>query len=180
MSNEQKQNENQKPPAIPSELSSVAAQAYINDAIRKGVQEAMQGMFAGFGTTLSDAIQAVALTPEKLLKMEEMRRAPDAALVAREAREKAQSKAQDLENQRNLELRQKNCGHRDKNGKDAINLVHNHPDHNPRGVCPLCHVWITPREWRIGAPGSHGRADGAYLVDESPDYGRVRVLESMS
>lgn len=143
-------------------------QAFINASI----QAAVSGVF----TQIAPVLQSIALTPEKLQAA--MKPYEDPAKVARELRERQQMKEQDAEARRNTALRQKNCPHQDKNGNWAIDLVHNFPDHQPRGVCPLCHVWIHPQEWRIEAPDAANPKGHAKIVPEHPLYQVVRLLEA--
>ena len=150
-------------------------QAYINSSISAAVREAL--------TALGPILQSVAVTPEKMLEMERLRREPsDAEKKAklREARERALMKEDLEEAARNTELKQKNCpkGHRDENNRYAIALIHNYPDRQPRGVCTHCHLLIEPTHWEIGAPDEKNPRGKAYLVKAHPLYYIVAELEN--
>jgi len=160
--------------AVPTELITPASQAYMNAAIAAAVQEAVKGVFAG----LQPMIEAISLTPEKL--RDAQKPYVDPAHIARELRERANMKEQDLEARRNVELRQKNCTHQDKNGRWAISPVHNFPDHNARGICPLCHLWITPKQWVIDSPTLECPKGYAHIVPEHALYFVVRQIETLS
>lgn len=181
MSTEHETPKNEKIPQ-PTELISPAAQGFINAAIASAVKEAISGVFASLKPTL----EAVSLTPEKLgAALREANRPFDTpekiAAKLREERENLQSREQDAEMRRQQRERQENCAHQDRNGKSAINLVHNWPDHPVRGICPLCHLLIEPACWKIGSALSHPeRKDHAYIQPEHPKYFLVRQLESMS
>jgi Sec-independent protein translocase protein TatA len=142
----------------------------------------VKSVFAG----LQPHLAAMALSPEKLaIAIREANRPIEdpkkIAAALREERESLKSKEDEAEVRRQTAERQKNCPHSDKSGRDALCLTHNWPDRLPRGICPLCHALIHPREWRIGTALSHPeRKDHAYIVDEHPLYHRVRSLESMS
>jgi hypothetical protein len=157
-----------------SSALSPEALAAINTATAKAVQEAVSAVFASLGPVLKD----MAITPEKL--REANKPYEDPAKLARELRESLKSKADEAEIQRITLARRAACPHVDKNGRSSINLVHNQPDHQPRGICVVCHDWIHPREWRIGAPDEQNPRGKAYLVEPHKDYRIVLQLESTS
>ena len=166
----------QKSDATPQTITS-AEQARIDSAVNAAVKSAISGVFESLGPVL----EKIALTPEKL--RESMKPYVDPATIAREIRERQHMKEQDAENRLKIEARQKNCSHKDGNEKWSLSLVHNFPDRNPRGVCPICNIFIHPAEWRIAAPGDpryHARKDHCYIEPEHPLYGIVRGLESRS
>lgn len=166
----------------PTELISPAAQGFINAAIASAVKEAISGVFASLKPTL----EAVSLTPEKLgAALREANRPFDTpekiAARLREERESLKSKEDEAENRRATAARQASCPHTDKNGRTAICLIHNFPDRQARGICPLCHLIVTPKCWAVGTAISHPeRRDHAFLQEEHPLYHIVRQLESMS
>lgn len=157
-----------------SSALSAEAIAVINSATAKAVQEAVTAVFTSLGPVLKD----MAITPEKL--REANRPYEDPAKAAREARESLKSKQDEAEIARITAERRAMCPHLDKNGRSSINLCHNQPDHQPRGVCVICGDWIFPREWRIGAPDEKNPRGKAYLVEPHKDYKMVIQLESMS
>jgi hypothetical protein len=55
-------------------------------------------------------------------------------------------------------------------------LIHNYPDHQPRGICPHCHDIINPREWAIGAPDPITGETKAYIRPAHKDYNIVAQL----
>jgi F0F1-type ATP synthase epsilon subunit len=149
----------------------------INTMTSTAVSEAVKAVFAGLVPVLQD----MALTPEKIQAL----KAPpiDPAAIAkakREERENLKSKADEEAARRAERARKDACPHIDKNGRPAICLAHNQPDHQPRGICVVCGDWITPREWRIGPPDEQHPNGKPYLVEPHKDYRIVMQLESMS
>lgn len=162
--------------------------ANINTATQKAVQEAVSATVAAVMASMAPLMRDMALTPEKLHELTQPRltetqikdEAKARARVLREERESLKSKADEEEIRRITQARRAACPHVDKNGRSSINLVHNQPDHQPRGICVVCHDWIHPREWRIGAPNEQNPKGVAYLVDPHKDYRTVLQLESTS
>jgi hypothetical protein len=154
-----------------SSALSPEAIAAINVATQAAVQSAL--------LTLKPVFDAVALTPEKLtLLRTPIKTDKELALEARERRESIMTKA-DSEDMRRMEAARKaNCVHLDKNGRSSICLVHNQPDHQPRGVCVSCHDWIHPKEWRFTAPDAEHPRGVPVLVPAHKDYKIVMGLES--
>lgn len=157
-----------------SSALSAEAIAVINTTTAKAVQEAVTAVFA----SLAPALRDMAITPEKL--REANRPYEDPAKAAREKRESLKSKQDEAEIARATAERRAMCPHVDKRGQSSINLCHNQPDHQPRGVCVICGDWIFPREWRIGAPDEKNPRGKAYLVEPHKDYKMVLQLESMA
>jgi hypothetical protein len=131
----------------------------------------------------------MALTPEKIALMNKPYVNPDR--VKRTEREKKEWEGAIAEQQRVDRQLKEACLHTDANGKTSLCLVHNFPDHNPRGVCPQCNDWIHPMEWRIASSdeeaarlaklyGTRVQPGHAYLVPEHKNYGMVRFLQSRS
>lgn len=149
-------------------------QAIINSMVSAAVKEAISGVFEN----MKPMMESIALTPEKLAKAEELRRAPDPAKVAREARERQLMKEDIDEARRNVARAQKNCTHKDLNRKYSISLIHNYPDRGTRGVCTHCHLMIEPCHWEIGAPDAKNPRGTPVLIAESPLYHIVRELEA--
>ena len=166
----------------PAEIITPASQAAVNAMISAAVKEAVASVFAGLAPHLS----AMALSPEKLaIAIREPNRPvvpPEAiALKLREERESLKSKEDEQEVRKQLAARQAACSHMDRNGRTAVALIHNWPDHMARGICPLCHCLIQPAHWEIGTALTHPeRKDHAFIVPESPLYHIVKNLESMS
>ena len=149
--------------------------ALLNSQVNATVAETMKAMLKD---VIGPLLREVALTPEKL----EALKAPyvDAKAAAREKRESAQTREQEAENIRIRAQMQANCTHLDKNGKTAICLIHNYPDRQARGICPICHDIIHPREWVIGAPDPNTGKTTPFLRAAHKDYRTVMSLESMS
>src|ERR1035437_7344714 len=139
MANERDQNQRQEP------AQSAEQAAQINTAVSAAVREAVEGVFKTLGPLLKD----MAMTPEKI--REANKPYEDPAKIAREMRESLKSKADEEENRKLDRQRKDNCPHLDQNARSSVSVVHNHQDHQPRGVCVLCHDWIHPKEWRYAA-----------------------------
>ena len=148
--------------------------AVINTATQSAVQEAIKSVFA----SLTPVLQDMAMTPEKI-------RAANTPYVdplkkAREDRESAKSKEDEAGIARRTAAMRAACPHLDKNGRSSICLVHNQPDHQPRGICVTCHDWIHPREWVIDAPDQITGKINAHIREAHKDYRIVLQLESQS
>jgi hypothetical protein len=164
--------------------------AVVNASTNSAVSEAVKAVFA----SLAPMLKEMTLTPDKL--REALKPYQDPAKIARELRETMQSKENEAENRRLERARRDACLHQDGNGKSAICLIHNYPDHQPRGICPICQDLIHPKEWRIAAsveeaikqspPGTpeRGSVDShrgkAYIVPAHRDYRTVMAIESHS
>lgn len=157
-----------------SSALSPEALAVINTATASAVQEAVSALLKG----LMPAFRDMAVTPEKLREANRPYEDPDK--IKRELRESLKSKQDEEELRRANRARMDACPHLDKNGRSAINLCHNQPDHQPRGVCVVCADWIHPREWRIGPPDAENPRGKAYIVEPHPAYRTVLQLESMN
>jgi len=151
--------------------------AAINASTGAAVQEAVKAIFTQFAPLLQsvasmpDALKD-ALTPKQT---EEQRKK-----ILREERESLKSKADEAEQRKADRARKDACPHLDKNGRSSINLVHNFPDHQPRGLCVLCQDLIHPKEWRIAPPDEKNPRGRAYLAEPHKDYRIVMQLENMS
>ena len=157
-----------------SSALSPEALAVINSATAKAVSEAVQAVFMNLAPVLKD----MAITPEKL--REANKPYTDPKIAARELRESLKSQQDEAEIAKMNAARRAACPHLDKNGRAAICLVHNQPDHQPRGVCVVCGDWIHPKEWRIGAADDENPRGRAYLVEPHKDFRIVLQMESMS
>ena len=149
----------------------------LNLMIAAAVQEAVKSTIAALAPTLmanSDPARlATALR-------EANRPWVDPLKEARDKRESLKSK-QDEEELRKLErARRDACTHTDANGRPSICLVHNFPDHQPRGTCVICGDWIFPKEWRYAPPDDKNPKGRPYLVEPHKDYRVVMQLESRS
>jgi hypothetical protein len=158
----------------PVALLNPEAQGSINAMVSAAVREAVASVFQG----LTPVLKEMALTPEKI--REANKPYEDPLKIARELRETQNSKAQEEEIRRLTAERQRNCMHMDKNGKTALCLIHNFPDRQPRGICPLCHDIVHPKMWVIDAPDSKTGKSNARIVEAHRDYRQVLLLESMS
>jgi hypothetical protein len=158
----------------PTALISPEAQAYVTASISAAIKEAVSGVFASLGPILKD----MALTPEKLRDATKPYVDPD--VVARNKRETEKSKADEKELRAMDAARKAACPHLDKSGRTSINLVHNFPDRQPRGICVICQDLIHPQMWVVDAPDAENPKGRAHLVDAHKDYRQVQILESMS
>jgi hypothetical protein len=152
----------------PDALLTPEAQAYTNTL----VNAAIKGIFAQLGPVL----ESIALTPEKLAQAEELRRKPDAAVIARELRERKLMHVEQEENRARLLQTQAACPHRYPTGQLAIGIIRNYPDRQARGTCMLCQTFFTPKEWRIGAPDAENPRGKAFIADAHPQYDLVRQV----
>ena len=146
----------------------------INSATAAAVQTAISAMFAG----MLPVFKGMELTPEKMQALKQPYVDPKAFL--REQRESLKSKADEAEIKRMNDERKAACTHTYNNGITAINLCHNAPDRQPRGVCVTCGDWIHPREWRIGVPTDEFPRGKAYIVEAHKDYKIVMQIEARS
>ena len=161
-------------PKTPESLINPAAQSYMNQAISASVAEAVKSIFEN----LAPMMKEMALTPEKIKQIQT--RTPTKAEELRDLREKresAKSKADEEQLRRETAKFRANCGHRYPNNTEALNLVHNYPDRQPRAVCVLCGDIVHPREWTIEAPDKDGR-ENAKIRDAHKDYLRVIAIEN--
>ena len=157
---------------LPDYLRNPEAQAAMSAMMSSAIKE----IFA----SIQPLLQSVALTDEKLQKIAHPGPSPETA--AREKREKQLMMEEQAENRRNREAVQKSCPHRYPSGALAISCVHNYPDRQPRGVCQICMLVITPREWRIGPPTLDGKNPRgvAYIAEPHPLYSLVLEKENLA
>jgi hypothetical protein len=146
----------------------------INNATASAVKSALEAVMSG----LIPVFQGMQLTPEKIQEMKKPY--VDPAKMERDLREAQKTKEDAEEASRLTAARKAGCPHLDKNGRSSINISHNHPDHQPRGICVICHDWITPKEWRIGAPTKEFPRGKAFVAEPHKDYRIVMQLESMN
>jgi len=158
----------------PSAVIGAEAQGFINASISAAVREAVAGVFASLGPILKD----MTMTPEKIRAANTPYRDP--AIEARNKRETEKSKADEKELRAMEAARKAACPHLDQNQRSSIRLVHNYPDRQPRGICPICHDLIHPREWRIDAPDAENPKGRAVLYPAHKDYRAVEILEAQS
>lgn len=156
---------------VPPAMLTPEMQAYTSQMI----SEAVRGVFESMGPLL----QSIALTPQKLKEAEDLRRAPDAAKVARELRERKLMHEEEKENRANLARFQAACPHKYPSGGSAINLIHNYPDRQARGICVLCALFLQPRRWEILAPDADNPRGRAVIVDAHPQYDLVRQVQAV-
>ena len=157
-----------------SSALSPEAIAMINTTAASAVQSAVEAVFKQLGPMLKE----MAITPEKLREANRPWQDPDK--VKRELRESLKSKEDEAEARKAIAALRANCPHVDQNSRTSIRLVHNQPDHQPRGICVLCGDWIHPKEWRIGAPDEKNPRGKAYLTGPHKDYNTVMQLERTS
>jgi hypothetical protein len=158
----------------PAEAINPQVQGFINASISAAVREAVQGVF----TSLAPMLKDMALTTEKI--REANKPYVDPKVKERNDRETEKSKADEKELRAMDAARKAACPHLDQNQRSSIRLIHNYPDRQPRGICPICHDLITPREWVIGPPDAENPKGRAYLQDAHKDYRIVQILESQS
>lgn len=140
----------------------------INMATSASIKETMAALMPMF--------ERIAITPEKL--REANKPYVDPAKTARNKREMKLWR-QDIEDQRGaLQANQDACMHADENQKSSINLIHNFPDRQPRGICTLCQALIHPKEWRTGAPDDENPRGKPYLVEPHKDYRTVLMIQA--
>ena len=164
-------NSNEQKITQPDSLRTPAEQASINAMITAAVKEVFASM--------APVLQSIALTPEKLAEAQRLGRQPDAAVLAREARER-QNMREDLANaERDKLAKQAACSHQDANSKWSINLIHNYPDRQTRGVCSHCLKIFQPKHWEIGAPDPQNPRGKPILVDADPQYAIIRQIEAV-
>jgi hypothetical protein len=159
----------------PRELLTPESQAFVTHSIN----EAIKSVFA----QLAPVLESVALTPEKILEMEKLRRAPTAEQIAaklRDERERRQWSENDKESRRQFAERQRLCPHRDAKQNWSISLIHNYPDHQTRGICMVCQKIIQPTHWEILAPDAENPRGKPALVAADSLYSVVQQIESMA
>jgi hypothetical protein len=174
MSNEVQKDQKDAKIPTPTSLLNPEAQAFVSASISAAIKEAVSGVFASLGPILKD----LAMTPEKIRAAN----TPyvDPAKVARDKRETEKSKQDEKELRAMDAARKAACPHLDQNQRSSIRLIHNYPDRQPRGICPICHDLITPREWRIEAPDAANPKGRAVLTPAHKNYDTVLLLESQS
>jgi hypothetical protein len=139
------------------------------------VAEAVKSVFAQLGPLL----ESMALTPSKIAEAEKMRRAKSPEEIARDLRERQLMQADLAEAEATKKASQNACPHAYPTGQQSYHVVRNFPDRQPRFSCPLCSIWITPREWRIGAPDADNPRGRAFIAEEHPLYKEAsRILAS--
>lgn len=122
---------------------------------------------------LVEAMKESAFTPEKIILLARELNRPyvDEKAVEREKRERAQfreSMRVAVERQREIKER---CHHKDAKNSYSVSLVHNFPDHMPRGICMKCHLLIEPEHFDYGADGK------AFRIPAHPLYSLVQALD---
>lgn len=152
--------------------------ALVNTSIASAVAEAVKAAMASQAVQTAELLKAVALTPERLQELKKPYEDPESK--ARKIREQIKFHADEKQRDADDRARKALCRHRDKNEKIAVCLVHNFPDRQPRGICPICQDLIHPREWRIEAPTEAEPLGHAVIVPEHKDYLLVRQVEAMS
>jgi hypothetical protein len=154
---------------VPPEALTPAVQAYVNENLSVAIRE----IFKEFAPMMA----SLALTPEKLQLMEDLRRKPTESQEAynrRQVREKKMMREEQEQNRLNLEATQAACPHAYPSGLSAINIIRNYPDRHARGICVLCQVLIHPRQWVIDAPNDEYPHGVERIAPEHPQYGLVR------
>jgi hypothetical protein len=145
-----------------------------NAAISAAVREAVSGVFAQLAPLLKD----MAITPEKL--REANKPYVDPKDIARKLREGLKTKAEEKALREATERARAACQHLDANGRSTIQLIHNYPDRQPRGLCAHCHDLVEPKHWTIEAPTDAEPQGKAVLVGPHKDYLTVMRLSSIS
>ena len=145
--------------------------AMINTAVVSAVQASVKSIFL----ELKPALESIALTPEKL--REANKPYVDPVMERRKIREALKFRQDEKERDEQIQRQQKACPHTYPTGTPSISLVHNHPDHQPRGICMQCGSWIHPMEWRIGAPDDQFPRGHEYTEPAHPFYKQVLQLD---
>jgi len=160
--------ESPKRPVPPAALTP-EMQSFMNESISATIKE----IFAGMQPMLA----SIALTPEKIERMEAARRAPtedEKARKAREKREKALQKEEIDQNRKNLQASQDNCLHRYVNGALSVCAVRNYPDRQTRFICQRCMSYFEPRRWVTGIlPTAENPHGSDKIVDAHPMYVQI-------
>lgn len=149
--------------------------AMLNTILSQGIKEAMQA--------IAPVLRDVALTPDKIRLMEEERRklTPEQQQAAdRSKRERERDREQMMADAQRAQAIKDSCPHQDDKGMEALCLVHNYPDRQPRGICPKCHSIIEPKHWEIDAPDPQTGKTRPVLKDASPNYHRVLAIAARS
>jgi hypothetical protein len=129
-----------------------AAIAYMNSAIKESVSAIVREMIPAFQKLAEpsplekEQIENLARTKERML------------------REKKQMMVSETEQLETLRQKQLHCSHRDKNEKSSLGTIRNFFDRMPRGICPLCFLLITPREYRCAPPSVRTLDDAAKFI----------------
>jgi hypothetical protein len=154
---------------VPSEALTPSVQAYVNENLSAAIRE----IFKEFAPIMA----SLALTPEKIAMMESERRKPTESQEAynrRQVREKKMMREEQEINRKTLEATQAACPHAYPSGLSSINIIRNYPDRHARGICVICQLLITPRQWVIDAPNDEFPHGVERIAPEHPQYGLVR------
>jgi hypothetical protein len=138
-------------------------------------KEMVRDMVKEIFREMAPIFKDIALTPEKIKEINKPY--VDPLKLARELREQQKWRADDAKSRKDREDRQARCTHKDKNLKWAVRTQHNFHDNMPRGICPLCELFIHPAYWDFRPVDGK---DVAFIVPEHPSYHIVREIESMS
>ena len=155
-----------KGPKVPDILVNPESQAYITASIN----EAVKSVFASLAPVLKETMEATALTPQKMLEMENLRRAPDPDKLKRELRERALLYEDEKERLATIARSQAACRHKYPTGTYSTSTISNYPDRQMRILCHLCLKVYHPAQWVIGAPDQENPRGRAYIEPETPGY----------
>jgi len=159
----------------PASASAVAASVVAPDVLRTPeaqaatnaiIAEAVKSVFAQLGPLL----ESMSLTPAKIAEAEKMRRAKPPEEIARELRERQMMQLDLQEAEARKKENQSACSHRYPTGQSAFHVIHNFPDRQPRFSCPLCGIWVAPRQWMIGPPTQEEPRGHAFIAEAHPLY----------
>ncbi len=149
---------------------------------QEGLTSKDLALVKAFAQSFAETSSKDKITPDVIKAIIEAANKPyvDPDAVARDRREREKSRRDFQEAQRVTALQQKNCPHKHKDGQNALNLQHNFPDGQARGICPLCFIYIQPAHWEFMAPDPVTGAERPHTVPEHPLYFMVREKEVMS
>ena len=163
--------ETQKAVPLPSAALTPELLSYINTTTQATIRELMASMLP--------MMASMALTPEKILEMEKLRRAPtdeQQAAAAREKRERLMQRQEIEENAANKRNIQDHCPHKYPTGQLSVSACRNFPDRQARFLCHLCACWFTPREWRIAPPDPQNPRGKPYVAEPHKQYAEIAAL----
>jgi len=128
----------------------------------------------------AEALQSVAMTPEKIEAMKKPYVDPNYIAQMRRTQSKERLEGEELA--KALKAWQDSCSHKYSKGvfagSLAIQVVHNYPDMKPRGWCKICAKKFEPAHYDYRPDGSpHGKQ---IIVPADPQYNLVLEADQVS
>ena len=163
---------------LPDAMLTPESQAATTQMVTAAVREALSSIMKNVVGPILQNMQNNALTPERISQIEEARRQPSEAQKSREARERLLTKQEADENRKNREAVQAGCAHKYPSGASSVQVVHNYPDRQPRGICAICQIFLHPRQWVIDPPDAQHPRGTPRIEEASRLYGLVLERES--